>query len=108
MKNLLLTGLLFFSVSANADYFFCRITVDNQSAEYEADYRVFESTVSHAGFTCSGNLVEGGIVKVQITANGYPGWAIKSEGKLGCKLQTSTRNPDTNVGTDLTCECGLQ
>lgn len=108
MKNFLLSLLLLSSVSAKADYFFCRITVDNQSAEVEADYRVFEATVSHEGFTCSGKLVEGGLVKVAITAIGYRGWAIVKEGQLGCKLETSTRNPDTNVGTELTCECGLQ
>ncbi len=107
MKNLFLAALFLFSASANADYFFCRMTVDNQSAEHEADYRVLESKVSLNGFTCSGKLI-GRTVKVSITADGFQGWSVTGEGLMQGKVQTSTRHPDTNVGTELTCECGLQ
>jgi hypothetical protein len=82
--------------------------VDNQQAEVEADYRVFDAAVSLNGFTCTGKLVPGGMVKVSITADGYQGWSVNGEGQLYGKVQTSTRHPDTNLGTDLMCECGLQ
>jgi len=108
MKNFLLASVLLVSATANADYFFCRMKVDNDQAEVEADYRVFEAQVSVNGFTCTGKLIQGGIVKVSITADGFQGWAVTGEGKLHGKVQTSTRHPDTNLGTELMCECGLQ
>jgi len=108
MKNILLATVLLVSASANADYFFCRINVDNHGAEHEAEYREFEAKVSLNGFTCEGKLVQGGMVYAILTAEGYQGWQVAAEGKLGAKIQLTTRHPDTNVGTNLKCECGLQ
>lgn len=105
MKNIFITAVLLLSSAAHADYFFCRITMGNHSAEYEADYRVFESSVSMSDYTCAGKMESGGVVTACLIVN--------SSGAKNCtydRLHAVIRCaiPVDSQMDHVTCECGLQ
>lgn len=106
MKSLILSLIFTFSAAANADYFFCRLTVNNHSAEQEADYKVYKAEVSLGEYTCGGIIPSGSrYVDVILTSSRLGSLSIS-------QLPTASLHASvpTAEGTyeAVTCECGLQ